>query len=104
MSASLDAAATGDGAAGERAEAAARSALRRRRRRRQILAIQLFSLLAVLALWQLVGSRIDPILFTTPTAVAAAAIEMLGSGELWAYLWPSLIVLVVGLAIASIIG
>lgn len=90
--------------AAERAEAAAVAAARRRRRRRHILGIQLVSLVLVLGLWQLVGSRIDPILFTTPSAVAAAAVEMVGSGELWAYLWPSLIVLVVGLAIASLAG
>jgi NitT/TauT family transport system permease protein len=90
--------------AAERAEAAAVAAARRRRRRRQILGIQLASLLLVLGLWQLVGSRIDPILFTTPAAVAAAAVEMVASGELWAYLWPSLIVLVVGLAVAAVTG
>ena len=90
--------------AAERAEAAAIAAARRRRRRRQVLGIQLVSLLLVLGLWQLVGSRIDPILFTTPAAVAAAAVEMVASGELWAYLWPSLIVLVVGLAIAAAAG
>ena len=92
------------GPAAERAEAAALAAARRKRRRRQMLLIQLATLVLVLAGWQIVGSRIDPILFTTPTAVAAAAIEMLGSGELWAYLWPSLIVLAVGLSIACFAG
>jgi ABC-type nitrate/sulfonate/bicarbonate transport system permease component len=90
--------------AAERRAAAAIAAARRRRRRRQILGIQLGSLLLMLGAWQIVGSRIDPILFTTPSAVALAAIEMIGSGELWTYLWPSLIVLAVGLAIASLAG
>ena len=91
-------------AGAEREAAAASAAQRRRRRRLQTLSIQLVSLVVVLILWQAVGSRIDPILFTTPTAVAAAATEMIASGELWAYLWPSLIVLVVGLAIAAVAG
>ena len=52
----------------------------------------------------MVGANIDPVLFTTPTAVAKAAVEMIGSGELWNYLWPSLIVLAIGFSLACVIG
>lgn len=42
--------------------------------------------------------------FTTPSAIARAGITMIASGELWTYLWPSLVVLVAGLALAAIAG
>jgi len=77
-----------------------------RRRRRQIvnLAIRLVSLTIALLLWQWVGSRIDPVLFTTPSAVALAAVGMIASGELWTYLWPSLVVFGIGLTLAAFAG
>ena len=80
------------------------AAARRGRRRLYVLAIRAVSLGVVLTAWQLVGQRIDPILFTTPSAVSVAALQMLVSGELWSYLWPSLVVLVVGLAISAVAG
>jgi NitT/TauT family transport system permease protein len=80
------------------------AAARRRRKQALNLSIRLVSLAVALALWQMVGARIDPILFTTPSAVAVAAVEMIRSGELWTYLWPSLLVLAVGLTLAAIAG
>lgn len=80
-------------------------AIRRRRRQFMInIAIRAVSLVSVLVLWQIFGAKIDPTLFTTPTKIVYAAIEMIGSGELWAYLEPSLVVLVIGLLLASVIG
>ncbi len=77
-----------------------------RRHRRQLanLAIRVTSIAIALVLWQMVGASIDPILFTTPSAVAVAAVEMIGSGELWTYLWPSLVVLAIGLSLAAVAG
>ena len=77
-----------------------------RRARHRVLAIgiRVVSLAVVLSAWQVGGQRIDSVLFTTPTAVAAAAAQMLASGELWTYLWPSLVVLIVGLAISAVAG
>jgi ABC-type nitrate/sulfonate/bicarbonate transport system permease component len=77
---------------------------RRRRRQLQEIGIRLASLTVVLGLWQHFGARIDPVLFTTPWAIAKAAVVMIGSGELWNYLWPSLVVLALGLTAAAIIG
>jgi sulfonate transport system permease protein len=77
---------------------------RRRRRQLQNVAIRLVSLTVVLGLWQVFGARVDPVLFTTPWAIAKAAVVMIGSGELWNYLWPSLVVLALGLTLAAIIG
>jgi sulfonate transport system permease protein len=80
------------------------AAERRRRVQWQNLGVRIVSLAIALALWQLVGGNIDPILFTTPTAVVKAAVEMIWNGELWSYLWPSLIVLGIGLALAIVLG
>jgi NitT/TauT family transport system permease protein len=93
-----------DSAGEDRARAREIAATRKRRRALQTLGIRIVSVIAVLALWQFVGSGIDPVLFTTPTAVARAAYDMLRSGELWTYLWPSLVIFAVGLVIAAIIG
>ena len=78
---------SGDQARAERAAAA-------RRHRRQLidLAIRLVSLAIALALWELAARNVDPVLFTSPTKVAIAAYHMVLSGELWTYLWPSLVV------------
>jgi len=93
-----------DAAADDRARAREIAASRKRRRALQTLGVRVVSVIVVLALWQFVGSGIDPVLFTTPTAVARAAYEMLRSGELWTYLWPSLVIFAVGLVIAAIVG
>jgi NitT/TauT family transport system permease protein len=77
---------------------------RRHRRTLANLAIRVTSLAIALVVWQMVGARVDPILFTTPSAVAVAAVEMIRSGELWTYLWPSLVVLAVGLSFAAVAG
>jgi NitT/TauT family transport system permease protein len=88
----------------ERSRAQAVAAQRRRRRMLAIILIRLASLATVLAAWQWFGADINPALFTTPSAVARAAVTMIASGELWRYLWPSLIVLAIGLFLASVIG
>ena len=80
------------------------SAERRRRRQMQNLGIRVLSLGIVLTIWEVFGGRIDPVLFTTPSAIAQAAVTMIGSGELWTYLWPSLVVLAIGLTLAAICG
>ena len=78
-----------------------------RRRRKQLalnVTVRLISLATVLTIWQVFGGKIDPVLFTTPIAIAKAAVEMIGSGELWTYLAPSLVVLAIGLTLAAVIG
>jgi len=90
--------------AAEQAKHRAAAAERRRRRRWREIAIRLTSLAVVLSGWEFLGGRLDPVLFTTPTKIAAAAAAMLASGELCNYLWPSLIVLLNGLALAAVFG
>jgi NitT/TauT family transport system permease protein len=84
---------------------AERASIERKYRRQLLnLTIRVASLATALSLWQWVGSNIDPVLFTTPTKVAAAAVDMIKSGELWQYLWPSLVVLGIGLSLAAVAG
>src|SRR5579859_8036693 len=80
------------------------AATRRARRRLSVLGIRAVSLVVVIGAWQIFGQRVDPVLFTTPSAVAVAGWQMILSGELWSYLWPSLVVLVVGLGISAVAG
>lgn len=68
------------------------------------MAIRVASLVVVLGAWEYIGRQINPVLFTYPTAVANAAIQMIASGELWKYLSQSLIALGAGLACAAIFG
>ncbi|HXP94659.1 MAG TPA: ABC transporter permease [Candidatus Binatia bacterium] len=77
---------------------------RARKRRLQSLGIQLISLIVVLTGWQIIGEHTNAALFTTPIAVVKAARDMIGSGELWRYLAPSLIVFSAGLAISIVAG
>ncbi len=66
--------------------------------------VRLASLVAVLSLWEYYGRSVNPILFTYPTAVASAAVTVVGSGELWLYLSASLVVFAQGLALAIVVG
>ncbi|HZD88713.1 MAG TPA: ABC transporter permease [Pseudolabrys sp.] len=78
-----------------------------RRRRKQMalnITVRMISLISVLVIWQYFGGKVDPVLFTTPIAIAKAAVEMVASGELWTYLAPSLLVLAIGLTLAAVIG
>jgi NitT/TauT family transport system permease protein len=88
----------------DRARAERAAAARRRRRRLIDLAIRLVSLALALGLWELAARNVDPVLFTSPTKVAIAAYHMVLSGELWTYLWPSLVVLAIGFAFAVVLG
>ena len=88
----------------DRARAQKVAAGRKRRRAMQNIAIRVVSVAIVLGLWEMLGNRIDPVLFTKPSLVAVAAVQMVMSGELWNYLAPSLVVLAIGLSLAGIIG
>jgi sulfonate transport system permease protein len=78
--------------------------LRRRRAALHNLGIRIVSLAIFLAIWQIAAMNVDPVLFTSPAKVAVAAVGMIESGELWAGLWPSLLVLLIGLTLAIIFG
>ena len=67
-------------------------------------AVRLISLAVVLLAWEQYGKSINPVLFTYPTAILGALVELTISGELWTYLQQSLTVLVIGLPIATVVG
>lgn len=94
----------GEEIAAEQARVRQTAASRRARRRVYVTLIRVVSLAIVLGAWQIGGQRIDPVLFTTPSAVVSAAAQMIANGELWSYLWPSLVVFVVGLVISTVAG
>ena len=102
--ASLDATARSRDLVDDRARAERVAAARRRKVALQNLGIRVVALAIALSLWQIVGMNTDPVLFTTPIKVSFAAVNMIWSGELWQALWPSLIVLAVGLTLAIVFG
>jgi len=77
---------------------------RRRKAAIQNFIIRMVSLAIFLSLWQVAAINVDPVLFTTPWKVAVAAVDMLRTGELWNSLWPSLLVLLMGLSLAIAFG
>jgi NitT/TauT family transport system permease protein len=89
---------------GDQARAEPIASARRRRLQLINLAIRLASLAVALTIWELAAANVDPVLFTSPAKVAVAAYRMVLSGELWMYLWPSLVVLAIGLALAVVLG
>jgi NitT/TauT family transport system permease protein len=104
MSSAIDTAATAVDTSEDRARAQKAAAERRWKRQLQNIAIRLVSVASVLALWQIFGAQVNQALFTTPDKIAVAAVDMVWSGELWAYLAPSLLVLAIGLSLAAVIG
>lgn len=90
--------------ADDQARAERVAAERRRRTSLQNFGIRLVSLAIFLGVWQIAAMNVDPVLFTSPIKVATAAVGMIASGELWNGLWPSLLVLLMGLTLAIFFG
>jgi ABC-type nitrate/sulfonate/bicarbonate transport system permease component len=68
------------------------------------LKVRLLSLLVVMALWEFYGRRVNPILFTYPTAIARAFFELVATGELQSYMKESLLVLIYASILSIIVG
>jgi NitT/TauT family transport system permease protein len=66
--------------------------------------VRLLSLATVLVVWEVYGRRVNPILFTYPTAIARAFFELVASGELASYMRESLLVLVYATVLSIIAG
>jgi len=93
-----------DDVSSEQARAVQGAATRKHRRHLIHFVIRLASLAIALTLWEIAAWNVDPVLFTSPSKVAVAAYHMVLSGELWTYLWPSLVVLAIGFAFAVVLG
>jgi ABC-type nitrate/sulfonate/bicarbonate transport system permease component len=68
------------------------------------LKVRLLSLLVVLAVWEVYGRRVNPILFTYPTAIARSFFELVATGELQSYMKESLLVLAYASILSVIVG
>ena len=77
---------------------------KRRTRRWHGVLVRCASLATVLTIWEVGGAFVDQALFATPSRVALAAVQMIGSGELWQFLAPSLLVMLYGFSIAAVVG
>ncbi len=77
---------------------------RAQRRRRVIRVLPWASVLVLLVGWQLVGRSINPIFLSTPTQVAQATADMVGTHELISNTWVTLWTFLVGLALGMLIG
>lgn len=66
--------------------------------------LPLLSLAAFLAVWEVVGRNLDPILFSPPSRVAQAGAELYQSGQLLTATGTTLATLTVGYALAILIG
>jgi NitT/TauT family transport system permease protein len=70
----------------------------------QKLVVRIISFVAVTALWEFFGRRINPILFTYPSAIVQAFIGLVASGELQSYMTSSLLVLTYASILAIVVG
>jgi len=67
-------------------------------------AIRVASIILTLLVWEYVGRRVNPILFTYPVAIVGAFYELIITGELFGFLLQSLQVLIYGFTAAVVIG
>jgi len=66
--------------------------------------IRAASIVVFLSLWEFYGRRVDPLLFTYPTAIGAAFLQLVQSGELIKQLLVSLSALGAGFGVAVVLG
>ena len=76
----------------------------KQRQHRQDTLIRVVAALAILGAWEIVGRLVNPLLFAPPSAVARAAVDVIGSGELWRYLKVSLKVFAIGMSLGTVVG
>ncbi len=66
--------------------------------------IRLVSVIAVMVGWEVIGRQINPLFMSYPTAIAVSALDMIRSGELPAAFLDSLGTLLLGFAVAAVLG
>lgn len=66
--------------------------------------LRILSLTAVMVIWQIVGSRINPVFLSTPTAIVEAGIKVIANGELPKAMIVSLGVVFAGFTGAILVG
>jgi NitT/TauT family transport system permease protein len=70
----------------------------------QRLQVRLLSIFVLFIAWEYFGRRVNPILFTYPTAIIRAFIGLVASGELQSYMKESLLVLLYASILAVAVG
>ena len=70
----------------------------------QRLQVRLLSIFVLFLAWEYFGRRVNPILFTYPTAIIRAFIGLVASGELQSYMKESLLVLLYASILAVVVG
>jgi len=66
--------------------------------------VRLISLIFVLLIWEYYGRRVNPILFTYPSAIAGAFLTLVANGELQSYMKESLLVLAYASVLSVLAG
>jgi len=66
--------------------------------------LRLASILIIVSAWELLGRRIAPLFMSYPTAISIAALRMIRNGELIEALLQSLATLLLGFAVAAVLG
>ena len=66
--------------------------------------VRLISLIVVLLIWEYYGRRVNPILFTYPSAIARAFLTLVANGELQSYMKESLLVLAYASVLSVLAG
>src|SRR5262244_1155923 len=74
------------------------------RQKNRMWLIRLVSIIVTLLVWEWFGRQIEPLFMSYPTAIATAAVEMVRSGEIIDALEESLLTLVLGFSLASVLG
>jgi NitT/TauT family transport system permease protein len=66
--------------------------------------VRVLSIIVVVGAWEVLGRQVDPLFMSYPSAIAVAATQMIGTGELLTGLLSSLQTLIVAFLIASVVG
>jgi ABC-type nitrate/sulfonate/bicarbonate transport system permease component len=66
--------------------------------------LPVLSVVVFLAIWQIVGASVDPILLATPTSVVDAFATMVRSGDLLPAFFSAMADLIVGYTLAAVVG
>lgn len=72
--------------------------------RSRVWIVRLISIVCVVGAWEVLGRRINPLFMSYPTAILKAGAVMVASGELLRALMSSLLTLMAGFILASVIG
>ncbi len=66
--------------------------------------VRTLSVGVVLAVWEVGGRALSPLLFAPPSRILVAGVQMVASGELWPYLSLSFRVAAAGMVVATAVG